>query len=1388
MLCFDRYSLLVSNQFIKHVIEIMKQNFTISGVTFKKYLVIILTVLSFSLSQSVLANSVDSYTAACNAGPVYSVDANVSNVNSTSNYAWQYKNTSNVWVCILNGNNFINGYTYSISGATSTATTNPNPIMFNNPNSGLQGLVIRCVISNGTGVNPCTMPAGNTWNSGSSSNNHTINVTGSACGTSPCTGRVTRLYFNELNGGADLQITNGSSFTVAQLGSLYNLEAGTTGAIGSIKYTITGPTPTSNIENTAPYNSPGTGSGAWTGTLGTYTVNLKTYSATGATGNLCHDTTISFTLTNTPCTLGGISLGAVSNYLFVFTNGSVDANWQSASKGFIGNVAVDGLQASERTSGSFAYAGTIYTNDASLGAWQSIVNNNLSQASASLNRTSLLAGLENDLNSVFNQINALPVSPGYNGVAATALNGLNKQNGIAETFVININSGFGISSKINITGDAGDVFILRWDTDMNPANGYQGQVKFQSGGAIVPLGGLKPSNFIHVAGDIASSGGGSNPAAPYPQGPRTNNGTGSLINGGADFSGGGFFTGYWFTTGDPVTNETSSLSNAIFVGGWYSKTTKFSMTSGTSGVYVTPPCGPPVNTCIGEAANFGLLGLENGTFTINSGTTLIANVGYSKGVTSGTNQKITTFTGTAYVHSLVNSFVYDATTYQPSGGIIQNNVAADIKLNAANVGAISGSANYASLTPNISLGNVITNKTINRVNNVTVVSMASLNYNSNTITFVGQAGQDDAFIINVAGSFDFSQSTVVLTNVRPERVVWNFPNASNIVINKASTIFKGTILAPLGSVIYHNPASFEGAIIAKNIAVHSDFNLTQKKLEIPCISNGTLSLGNEVWYDTNNNGINDAAENGIRNVSVNLYTDSDNDNIADGPSIASSTTDINGNYSFTGLSAGNYIVGVVIPNGYMSSSVNGGDPDNNIDNDDNGQIAAGTEMRGLAITLTSGAEPNGDTNNTYDFGFLPDCNCTTSSSNLLINGSFENGTTGWSWSGGNLTTGTGYVACGSANGFNNWSSGSSKVWQDVAVSAGASVTFKGFAGTHTPGIACTPKLSLVFLNAANTVLGQSDVTVTRDVDINNSQLEQYSITSVAPAGTTKVRVQSTITCNTMKIDAFCLNVNAVLGSIGDRVWEDINRDGVQDAGENGLAGITVKLYDNTTNTVLGSTVTNAAGNYMFSNLATGVGTNYQVGFTLPSAQYMFSPNNGAVTVATNSDANTTTGRTATITLTNAAPNVTYVDAGMYRLININGNVWNDANGLTDLQINRTGIQAIPNSLLVYLVDIATNQVVQTETILPNGTYSFLDVEINHSYKVVLSNGAPGPGNTSPIATLPSGWQRVGENLGAGPLSGSDGVPNGQLFIDTETSDVFDANFGIRVSSGEIVVG
>lgn len=314
-------------------------------------------------------------------------------------------------------------------------------------------------------------------------------------------------------------------------------------------------------------------------------VTTVTVTATDACGN---SSACTFTVTN--------YLGNLASYHLVFTNGTAGVDWQGPTKGYIGEVAVDGIQALEKTSGTLPYAGTIYTNNTTLGPWQNIVNANAGQASSSLNQTTLLTALESDLENAFTLINALPVTTGYNGVTPVSLhNTLNTLNSTAELFVINVKSGFTVTSKINITGDPEDVFILRWDTDMNFSNGYDGVVNFKNGGAIVPLGGLNASNFIHVAGDLKAGSGGTNPPLPYPQGPRTNDGTGALITGGSDFNGGGFYTGYWLTTGTPSISgsgqrygKTSNLLSAIFVGGLYTKTTKITLTLGTSGVYVSP--------------------------------------------------------------------------------------------------------------------------------------------------------------------------------------------------------------------------------------------------------------------------------------------------------------------------------------------------------------------------------------------------------------------------------------------------------------------------------------------------------------------------------------------------------------------------------------------------------------------------------------------------------------------------------------------------------------------------------------------------------------------------------------------------------------------------------
>jgi hypothetical protein len=67
-----------------------------------------------------------------------------------------------------------------------------------------------------------------------------------------------------------------------------------------------------------------------------------------------------------------------------------------------------------------------------------------------------------------------------------------------------------------------------------------------------------------------------------------------------------------------------------------------------------------------------------------------------------------------------------------------------------------------------------------------------------------------------------------------------------------------------------------------------------------------------------------------------------------------------------------------------------------------------------------------------------------------------------------------------------------------------------------------------------------------------------------------------------------------LGELGDRVWHDLNNDGVQDPGEPGLVGWNVSLFDADSNTLIGSMPTGDDGKYLFPALPAG---NYRVTVT-----------------------------------------------------------------------------------------------------------------------------------------------------------------------------------------------
>lgn len=123
---------------------------------------------------------------------------------------------------------------------------------------------------------------------------------------------------------------------------------------------------------------------------------------------------------------------------------------------------------------------------------------------------------------------------------------------------------------------------------------------------------------------------------------------------------------------------------------------------------------------------------------------------------------------------------------------------------------------------------------------------------------------------------------------------------------------------------------------------------------------------------------------------------------------------------------------------------------------------------------------------------------------------------------------------------------------------------------------------------------------------------------------------------------FSLPEEPLLAAIGDRVWYDNNMNGIQDAGENGVEDVTVRLM-NCLGQVLATTTTNINGLYLFSNLIPG---DYNIEFVLPDG-YVFTNRDQGVNDAVDSDADVVTGRAICTNLIGGETDLTW-DAGIYR--------------------------------------------------------------------------------------------------------------------------------------------
>jgi hypothetical protein len=197
------------------------------------------------------------------------------------------------------------------------------------------------------------------------------------------------------------------------------------------------------------------------------------------------------------------------------------------------------------------------------------------------------------------------------------------------------------------------------------------------------------------------------------------------------------------------------------------------------------------------------------------------------------------------------------------------------------------------------------------------------------------------------------------------------------------------------------------------------------------------------------------------------------------------------------------------------------------------------------------------------------------------------------------------------------------------------------------------------INASGTVtITMPDVPATANADTGgNSYLRCRTASNAADVA------NSTGTAANGEVEDYPIIIIA-LNKLGDYVWYDNDQNGIQDAGEPGVNGITVELFTNATCTPpsLQSTITAngglpaADGWYEFTDLPAG---NYCVQFSGLAPGWIITSQNQGGDDTVDSDVDSATGQIQNIVLTDDDPTN---DMGIYAAIgNIPGQVYCDAN-------------------------------------------------------------------------------------------------------------------------------
>lgn len=455
----------------------------------------------------------------------------------------------------------------------------------------------------------------------------------------------------------------------------------------------------------------------------------------------------------------------------------------------------------------------------------------------------------------------------------------------------------------------------------------------------------------------------------------------------------------------------------------------------------------------------------------------------------------------------------------------------------------------------------------------------------------------------------------------------------------------------------------------------------------------TASLGNYVWNDVNNNGLQDPNEAGVPGVTVTLYG-------SDGTTILNTTTtDEFGYYIFNNLNPGDYVVGFsTLPSGYVFA------PQNNAGDDNEDSDADITTGKTAVINLSAGEKDM-----SVDAGIFNNALPTAALGNYVWYDANYNGIQDPNEAGAQGVTVTLYDGSNTIIGITSTNANGYYIFNNLA------------AGDYTVGFSNLPPGYIL----TNSDLGGNDAL---DSDPNKGS----GLTSTVSLSNGEVN---------LTLDAGIVWGGGRNGtaSLGDIVWNDANNNGIQDAGELGVAGVTVTLYEADGTTVIDFMTTDVLGNYLFTGLDAG---SYVVGFSNLPAGYTFSDANQGADDELDADADALSGgKTGVYALSEGEENLS-VDAGIHQapgLASLGNYVWNDLNQDGVQDPNEPGVPGV-TVVLFSSADV----ILGTTTTDANGQYQFTGLTPG-DYYVEFSN-------------LPAGYEFTGKDAGVDETVDSDADP------------------------------